>query len=202
MKRRTHIIIVEPSVIVRYGLMEILLNKSNLDIDIAECAHIDEISKAIGEHEPDIIIINPHVVGGISNLRSFVGHPNCRYVALQNNLADMSLIMNYDAVITIYDTITTITDTLTSLLSREIADDKVELSTREREVVACVAKGMSNKQIADTLFLSTHTVITHRRNIANKLQITTPAGLTIYAIVNKLIDTNDMKDAITLSSIE
>ncbi len=62
-----------------------------------------------------------------------------------------------------------------------------ELSTREKEIVSCVAKGMSNKEIADRLCLSINTVTTHRRNIARKLQIHSPAGITIYAIVNKLV---------------
>ena len=47
---------------------------------------------------------------------------------------------------------------------------------------------MSNKEIANSLFISLNTVITHRRNIARKLQIHSVAGLTIYAIVNKLVD--------------
>lgn len=73
-------------------------------------------------------------------------------------------------------------------------NDKLEaLSLREKEIVGCVAKGMTNKEIADALFLSIHTVATHRRNISNKLQIHTPAGLTIYAIVNKLVKLEDIK---------
>lgn len=70
------------------------------------------------------------------------------------------------------------------------------LSQREKEIITCVAKGMTNKEIADSLFLSIHTVTTHRRNITNKLQIHTPAGLTIYAIVNNLIKIQDIKDTI------
>ena len=62
-----------------------------------------------------------------------------------------------------------------------------ELSEREKNVVVCVAKGMSNKEIADKLCLSINTVTTHRRNIARKLSIHTSAGITIYAIVNKLV---------------
>ena len=54
----------------------------------------------------------------------------------------------------------------------------------------------SNKAIADKLYLSIHTVITHRRNIARKLQIHSPAGLTIYAIVNKLVELSDIKDTL------
>lgn len=67
------------------------------------------------------------------------------------------------------------------------------LSVREKEIIVCIAKGMSNKEIADTLNLSIHTVTTHRRNISSKLQIHSPAGLTIYAIVNKLIDLQDIQ---------
>lgn len=67
------------------------------------------------------------------------------------------------------------------------------LSQREREIIACVAKGMTNKTIADRLCLSIHTVTTHRRNITTKLQIHTPAGLTIYAIVHKLVSLQEIK---------
>ena len=70
------------------------------------------------------------------------------------------------------------------------------LSAREKEIIVCVVKGMTNKQIADALCISAHTVITHRRNIAAKLQIHSAAGLTIYAIVNKLVELNDVKNTI------
>ena len=67
------------------------------------------------------------------------------------------------------------------------------LSDREREVIVCVVKGLSNKEIAEKLFISVNTVMTHRRNISRKLQIHSPAGLTIYAIVNGLINLEDVK---------
>jgi len=74
------------------------------------------------------------------------------------------------------------------------------LSAREREIIVCVVKGMTNKEIADCLCISTHTVITHRRNIASKLQIHSAAGLTIYAIVNKLVELSEIKDSISDTS--
>lgn len=67
------------------------------------------------------------------------------------------------------------------------------LSERERDVVVSLVHGMSNKEIADHLNISLNTVITHRRNIARKLQIHSPAGLTIYAIVNGLVDLASVK---------
>ena len=66
------------------------------------------------------------------------------------------------------------------------------LSDRERDVVVCVAKGMANKEIAEKLCLSVNTVTTHRRNIARKLSIHTTAGITIYAIVNKLVSIEEI----------
>lgn len=68
-----------------------------------------------------------------------------------------------------------------------------QLGDREKEVIVALVQGMSNKEIADHLCISTNTVITHRRNIARKLQIHSPAGLTIYAIVNNLVDISSVK---------
>ena len=67
------------------------------------------------------------------------------------------------------------------------------ISDRERDVIIGVVQGMTNKEIADHLCISINTVITHRRNIARKLQIHSPAGLTIYAIVNNLVDISSVK---------
>ena len=67
------------------------------------------------------------------------------------------------------------------------------LSDRERDVIIGVVQGLQNKEIADRLCISVNTVITHRRNIARKLQIHSPAGLTIYAIVNGLVDISSVK---------
>ena len=72
-------------------------------------------------------------------------------------------------------------------------DSGEALSDRERDVIISLVQGMTNKEIADHLFISVNTVITHRRNIARKLQIHSPAGLTIYAIVNNLVDISAVK---------
>ena len=85
-------------------------------------------------------------------------------------------------------------DTITSsdqLLRLE--GDSDALSEREKDVVRLVVQGLSNKEIAERMFISTNTVMTHRRNIARKTQIHSPAGLTIYAIVNKLINLEEVK---------
>ena len=67
------------------------------------------------------------------------------------------------------------------------------LSDREKDVIVALVQGMANKEIADHLCISINTVITHRRNIARKLQIHSPACLTIYAIINGLVDISSVK---------
>ena len=76
---------------------------------------------------------------------------------------------------------------------RHSVPDTEELSEREQDVLVQVVHGLSNKEIADVLCISTHTVISHRKNIARKLNIHSTAGLTIYAIVNKLVDINSLE---------
>lgn len=67
------------------------------------------------------------------------------------------------------------------------------ISEREKDIIRCVASGKSNKEIAEELFISPHTVATHRRNINAKLGIHSAAGLTIYAIIHNIIDAKDVK---------
>ena len=83
------------------------------------------------------------------------------------------------------------TDDVSARISNMIsnADSQEAISEREKEIIMCLVQGMSNKEIANQLFISVNTVITHRRNIVRKLQIHSLAGLTIYAIANNLIDT-------------
>lgn len=77
--------------------------------------------------------------------------------------------------------------------AEEVKRNEDALSDREREIVHCVVCGLSNKQIADELFISLNTVLTHRKNIARKLNIHSVAGLTIYAIVNKIVNIDELQ---------
>ena len=80
-----------------------------------------------------------------------------------------------------------------STMINRTPDNSNALSDREKDVIISLVQGMTNKEIADHLFISVNTVITHRRNIARKLQIHSSAGLTIYAIVNNLVDISTVK---------
>ncbi len=91
-----------------------------------------------------------------------------------------------------------ITSVLTSV--PEVVDTKAMIRTyacegfgvteREIEIIKHIAEGLSNKQIADKLSLSTHTVNTHRKNIMNKLDVNNTAGIVMFAVKNQLLETN------------
>lgn len=83
-------------------------------------------------------------------------------------------------------------DYCSKYLMEEKGDDAIRegflLSAREQEVLILIAKGFSNKKIAESLYISVHTVISHRKNISEKTGIKSVSGLTVYAILHNLVD--------------
>ncbi|MDL2251507.1 response regulator transcription factor [Odoribacter sp. OttesenSCG-928-J03] len=201
------IAIAETSMIIRSGIATILKSMPGfkiLPIEIYKPGHLQD---ALSLHKPDVLIINPFFVGhtDILKLQEDSKFEKMKYIALICTVGDKSMIKDYNASITLYDEPEDIHAVIAEMLNAQFKEEDIEdpaneqetLSVREKEIIACVAKGFTNKEIADQLFLSTHTVITHRRNITRKLQIHSPAGLTIYAIVNKLIELQDIKDKLS-----
>jgi len=196
MVRRIHIAIVEPSVIIRNGVVSVL-KRLNLDIDIVEISDMPQLQGLLEKHNPDVVIIDPTQIGmfSLQHIKENLSGSK-KFIALQSNLADASALKGYDEFISLYDSAEQIKTKVESVISENKQDDsdKQELSQREKEIVSCIVKGLTNKQIAEELHLSVHTVMTHRRNISGKLQIHSSAGLAIYAIVNKLVSLDEIKN--------
>ena len=199
MGRRVHIVIAEPSIIIRSGLSSVLKRIPALNIDVAEIGNLSSLPTQLRRYRPDILIVNPMLFGAfsLSQIKSDADVPQLKVVALLMALANNDILKQYDECFSVNDSPEVIREKLNRLVnSEEKRVNRQELSSREKEIIGCVVKGLTNKQIADLLCLSTHTIMTHRRNIANKLQIHSPAGLTIYAIVNKIVAINDIKGEI------
>jgi DNA-binding NarL/FixJ family response regulator len=196
MKRPLRITVAEPSVILRGGIISVLKQTNAIHAEVFELGEIDRLTDVLRWQRPDILLINPGLLGvsSLSRLRKETANPEMKCVALSFSLLDASVLKEYDGTISLYDTAEQIADKITRLVQEPAAEKRPEaLSQREKEVVVEVIRGLTNKQIADKLCLSTHTIITHRRNIAAKLGIHSSAGLTIYAIVNKLVDLDELK---------
>ena len=149
--------------------------------------------------DADVIILDPIVFDYTSRAvgRNVISeYSNASVVALQTTLMEEESLKQYDDVIGIYDDATTIIRKLRNALETRQDSPKAdgeELSSREKEILVCVAKGMLNKEIADLYSISIYTVITHRKNITRKTGIKTVAGLTVYALLNNLIDVNSFE---------
>lgn len=187
------ITIAEPSVIIRRGTIELLRQLDSLRFEVFEIDDPEQIRTALARYRSDILILNPSMAGPETLKQIRKDFPQLKVVALATSLIGQSAARDYGESLGLYDSAEQIRGKLIRLVTGPDADpERDTLSPREKEVIACVVMGLTNKQIADKLYLSAHTVITHRRNIANKLQIHSTAGLTIYAIVNKLVDLDDV----------
>lgn len=192
--------IAETSVIVRGGLTAALKRLPNVRVQPIELLSVEALHDCLRSQYPEMLIVNP-TFGDYFDIGRFKeenAHKKIRCIALISSFVDASLLSKYDESISIFDDLETLSKKIVGLLdmpSESVgAESQDTLSQREKEIVVCVVKGMTNKEIAENLFLSIHTVITHRRNISKKLQIHSAAGLTIYAIVNKLVALSDVKD--------
>lgn len=193
------IAIAETSVIIRGGLTAALKRLPNVKVQPIELLSIEALHECVRTQCPDMLIVNPAFGDyfDIGKFREETSGKKIRVIALVTSFVDASLLSKYDESISIFDDLERLSKKISGLLNVPSEEEDLEnqdaLSQREKEIVICVVKGMTNKEIAEKLFLSIHTVITHRRNISKKLQIHSAAGLTIYAIVNKLVTLNDVK---------
>ncbi|MCD7937904.1 MAG: response regulator transcription factor [Tannerellaceae bacterium] len=194
------IVIADPSPIIRAGLDVVLKKIPGFRISLTEVSAFDALQETLKIQRPDILLINPLWVhpSSFTQLKEDSGCNEMKCFALVYTAIDPAFLRFFDDQITLFEHPDEIRRKLERLVSAEIpeetdSEDSQSLSVREKEIVVCVVKGMTNREIADTLYLSTHTVITHRRNIARKLQIHSASGLTVYAIVNKLIALEDIQ---------
>lgn len=193
------VLLIVPSLIVARGLESVFNDLGEFKVVgvLSDFSHNSDTR--LRNIEADIILMDPQVLDFETrkNGRSFIGeYLDVPVVALETSVMREDLLKQYDEVVNLYDEPTTIIKKLRSAMEAQQDSSKVEsndLSSREKEILVCVAKGMLNKEIADRFNLSIYTVITHRKNITRKTGIKTVAGLTVYALLNNLIDINSVE---------
>lgn len=194
---KVNIIIAETAPVLLAGYSHCLRKVKSLHANIIEVSSSRQLEANLIGNKINLLLINP-TFGGYFNpehAREISAFENLKIVALEIGKLSSQVVSLYDEIFSITDDLESLENKLSKLfsLSKEDNNDKEALSQREKEIVSLVVKGLTNQEIADKLFLSIHTVITHRRNIARKLEIHSATGLTIYAIVNKIVDLNEIK---------
>lgn len=193
---RNRVIICEASEIIANGLAEIIDSMAQFDV-VARLDSPEHLSEKVTTSDANLLVINPMLLG--FHNKEFVmqfskEHANVILIALVTAALDHSMLSPFSRVIEIHDTRAKVISKMNEFAKNETqkkAED-VELSKREIDVLIAVAKGMMNKEIADQMNISIHTVITHRKNITRKTGIKSVSGLTVYALLNNLIDENEL----------
>ena len=192
---RNRVIICEASEIIANGLAEVIDSMAQFDV-VARIESPEHLNEKITASDANIVIINPLLLGYQN--KEFINqlgkeHPQLIIIALATAYLDHSVLTPYSGVIEINDTRSKIISKMNEFAQSETTKkDDVELSKREIDVLVAVAKGMMNKEIADLMNISIHTVISHRKNITRKTGIKSVSGLTVYALLNNLIDENEL----------
>ena len=190
--------IADPSPIILTGLSVILKELAEYDV-VLKTNDLQTLAARLHVVNPDILIVNPVMID--YSKRMMVRHlfgdmPGMKLVALTSAFFDAQQLKQYHGVIEITDDAHRVKSTLNMVVEtggkQEEESDSAQLSDREKEVLVCMAKGQKNSEIADALNISVHTVITHRKNIVKKTGIKSVAALTVYAILNNLIDEKDI----------
>lgn len=190
------ILIVVPSAIAAKGLEQVFNDLGEFEV----CAILRDINgQELRSMAPDVVIVDPEIFDYAS--RSSVKARLAEYsdapvIAFSITLLDEDQQRQYDGIIGLMDTPPGIIKKVRAALEDRTdapRSEGEELSQREKEILICVAKGMLNKEIADQYNISIYTVITHRKNITRKTGIKTVAGLTVYALLNNLIDMNSVE---------
>ena len=193
---RNRVIICETSEIIANGLADIIDGMAQFDV-VARIDSPERLSEKILSNDANVLVINPMLLG-YQNKEFLFGlgkeHPNLIAVALVTSCLDHSSLTPYNGVIEINDSKSKIIDKLSEWVADKAPkkNDDVELSKRETDVLIAVAKGLMNKEIADRMNISIHTVISHRKNITRKTGIKSVSGLTVYALLNNLINEDEL----------
>jgi len=192
-------IIIEPSPIIQEGIK--LFLERDPCFQVTACfSDIQSFENKPIKEDFQIILCNPAIIRFYKsfNIRNlFANYPNVCLVAILYQYVDAETLQSFDGVLDIYDDGVKVPKKIlkileTTLPKNDQTTDNIELSDREKEVLVALTKGLANKEIADKLHISTHTVVSHRKNIVRKTGIKTVAGLTLYALFNNLVSQDDV----------
>ena len=192
------ILLIMPSKVIARGIEAVLSELGEFRVEgiLSDLSHVSEAR--LRNMDADVILIDPVLADYTSrmNVRSRISeYSSAAVVALKSVPMDEEQLKQYDGAVGLYDDPVAIVRKLReSLSSREESPESegYDLSAREKDILVCVAKGMLNKEIADHYNISIHPVNTHRKNITRKTGIKTVAGLTVYALLNNLIDSGSI----------
>ncbi len=196
-KRRT-VVLVERAYLIQAGIGKLLDEVPGMVITAIFDGSEKRLSEKINNKKPDLVFINPHCVADNAiSLVKGLHNKGCLIVGLlkKDTLPNIKSLFKYHLTPTDgkYELLEELKSVVGKLPASEPHDkENSALSEREITILKKVVSGLTTQEIADRLFLSVHTVNTHRKNITNKLGIKTVSGLTVFALMNKIVHLNEI----------
>ena len=192
------IVIAEPSPIVTAGLLKFFEDLNQVHV-VSVVDNLEDLNDKMIIHNPDMLIVNPLMMGYTNNnliKQVTQNYPDTICIALVTTFIDKNFLRYFREVIELSDNKQKVANKIFNLINNNddssSQNESIDLSNRETDVLVCVAKGMTNKDISDMLNISVHTVITHRKNIVKKTGIKSVSGLTVYALLNNLVEESEI----------
>ncbi len=191
---RVTFIIANKSFIVRRGLVLTIEEIPKLEV-VKEIDNERNFFRDINKLKPDFVIINYDFYKSldVNDFNSKIERSKSKIIKLIDRNKDEDFLNEADYCIDINEAKSNIINQIKDIVAPLLKTEKINstssvLSNREKDVLRYIALGLTNQEVADKLFISIHTVVSHRKNITRKLDIHTVSGLTIYAVLNKIID--------------
>lgn len=192
------VLLFEPSYLLREGI-KTLLGQCGITFSMEEYDELGtKFNRLIDKIKPQVVIINTRLLNGLLiDRKRETDQDTIIYVAVKQGETEDKTIGQFDFVLDAFSEkqylVKTIEDIFKSCYSQLPENETTSLSERENTILKYIALGWTNPEIASKLFISAHTVMTHRKNITRKLGIRTISGLTVYAILNKLIRIEELE---------
>lgn len=188
-------IIAEDTFLLREGLKSILNSYPNVSLqEEGEVDHILENAKHFEEAQLLFVNIDHLSTTNFLKLKHLSKHFTIKLIALsaEDNFSLDKI--TFTTEISFSESKESVTEKLDSLIKPNIKDsENTNLSDREKNILKHIAQGCTNNEIAEKLFISSHTVMTHRKNITRKLGIKTVSGLTVYALLNNIVHLDELQ---------
>lgn len=196
-KSKIKVAIVEPHIMIGKGLQLMFEEMKDFEVVTLVTGSCQYFMERVIVGHPDVLVINPSILdykkrGDVNHLME---ETHCSVIAaLVYQYIEPDILKQYHVVVDVSDDQIRLGGKFRKLIQSEKAEiETSELTSREKEILISVSKGMPNKEIADKYNLSIHTVITHRKNITKKTGIKSVSGLTVYSILNNLIDIQEIE---------
>ena len=198
MSKTKKVVVVSNAFLLTSGVENLVLELRGMLVDHVYNGSQNNLCEKIISKKPEFVIIDPNSLNEklIPLLRKLNDEKDIKVIGIISSTSNQNIISKFSFTLNLNDNKHQLVEALQKIVGKRDKDETTNeqmLSKRETEILQQLSFGLTNQEIADKLFLSIHTVMTHRKKITRKLGIKTISGLTVFALMNKLVDIREVE---------